>query len=148
MPQVVTAIDIAASPARVWEVLSDTARYAEWNPLIRDLRGDMRKGGKIRGRLHLESRKSFPFDAELTRFEPNEALSWVGPSLKPARFFASGEHFFEIKDVGNGRSRFFHGEKFGGILFGVESVWQKVGPEVEKLYGSFNEALKARVEAA
>ncbi len=146
MPQVVTAIDIDATPARLWDVLSDTARYDEWNPLIRDFRGTLEKGRKIKARIRVDQR-SFGFDALLTRVERNEALSWVGPAIRPVRYFASGEHFFEIKDLGGGKSRLFHGEKFGGFLFDVESVWQKVGPEVERLYEAFNQAIKARAES-
>lgn len=147
MPQVVTAIDIAASPDRIWEVLSNTARYAEWNPLISDFRGELEPGKKIKARIRVDER-TFGFDAKLTRVERNAALSWLGPALGPLRYLASGEHFFEIKDIGGGKSRLFHGETFGGFLFDIETIWAKVGPEVERLYEAFNEAIKARVEAA
>jgi hypothetical protein len=145
MPQIVTAIDIDAAPALVWEVLSDTARYGEWNPLVSDVKGPLRSGGKIKARLHFEG-KSFPFDAEVLRVEPGKALTWIGPSFKPARFLFSGEHFFEIKEVGEGRCRFFHGEKLRGVFFDIESVWVKAEPRIEPVYARFNEALKARAE--
>ena len=32
------SIDIKASPARVWEVLSDFERWAEWTPSVRSIR--------------------------------------------------------------------------------------------------------------
>ncbi len=147
MPQIVTAIDIDAAPARVWEVLSDTTRYGEWNPLVTDVRGELRSGAKIKGRFHFED-VTFPFDAELLRVEPGKALTWIGPSFKPARFLFSGEHFFEIKEVGKRQCRLFHGEKLRGIFFDMETVWAKAEPRIEPVYSRFNEALKARSEAA
>jgi hypothetical protein len=145
MPQIVTAIDIDAAPARVWEVLSDIARYDEWNPLVTEVKGELRAGAKIKARFHFED-KTFPFDAELLRVEPEKALTWIGPSFKPARFLFSGEHFFEIKPVDGGRSRLFHGEKLRGVFFDMESVWAKAEPRIEPVYSRFNDALKARAE--
>ena len=33
MQQIVTEIDIAASPERVWSILMDFSAYPQWNPL-------------------------------------------------------------------------------------------------------------------
>ena len=33
MHQIVTEIDIAASPERVWSILMDFSAYPQWNPL-------------------------------------------------------------------------------------------------------------------
>ena len=39
-----TEIEIGAPLAQVWRVLEDTARYREWNPLIREVTGELRTG--------------------------------------------------------------------------------------------------------
>jgi uncharacterized protein YndB with AHSA1/START domain len=36
-------IDIDAPPAVVWEQLADTAVYADWNPFVRRLSGELRR---------------------------------------------------------------------------------------------------------
>ena len=35
MHQIVTQMDIAASPERVWSILMDFPAYPQWNPFIR-----------------------------------------------------------------------------------------------------------------
>ena len=47
MRELRTDIEIEASPARVWEVLMDFERYAEWNPFVREIRGDAREGATL-----------------------------------------------------------------------------------------------------
>jgi hypothetical protein len=42
-----TEIEIAASPQRVWDVLSDTAAYERWNPFIHTLSGRLADGETI-----------------------------------------------------------------------------------------------------
>jgi uncharacterized protein YndB with AHSA1/START domain len=42
-----TEIDIAAPPARVWEVLTDFARYHEWNPFITSISGELVVGEEL-----------------------------------------------------------------------------------------------------
>ena len=42
MPSISATIDIVAPPDAVWEVLTDYARYPEWNPFIVEMSGDKR----------------------------------------------------------------------------------------------------------
>jgi len=39
-PSISTEIDIAAPPNKVWAVLTDYDRYAEWNPFLVKIYGD------------------------------------------------------------------------------------------------------------
>ncbi|HEU5282295.1 MAG TPA: SRPBCC family protein, partial [Burkholderiales bacterium] len=45
--QIATEAEIRASPAQVWAILADTARYPQWNPFIVALRGDLVESGSI-----------------------------------------------------------------------------------------------------
>ena len=40
MKELKTTIEINASPAKVWEVLLDFEKYPDWNPFIKNIRGN------------------------------------------------------------------------------------------------------------
>ena len=42
MQVVTSSIEIAASPERVWQVLTDFASYPKWNPFILSLSGRLK----------------------------------------------------------------------------------------------------------
>ncbi|WP_405512784.1 SRPBCC family protein [Streptomyces canus] len=45
MREISTYVDIDAKPRIVWEVLTDFARYPDWNPYVREVTGEVRVGG-------------------------------------------------------------------------------------------------------
>jgi uncharacterized protein YndB with AHSA1/START domain len=49
--QLVISIDINASPEEVWLVLTDFAKFPEWNPFMRWIKGELRKGAKLEVRI-------------------------------------------------------------------------------------------------
>lgn len=146
MPQLITAIDIDAPVERVWDILSDTASWESWNPLLRDFKGTLREGAKAKVSLLFEGKK-LPVSVELVEVKPRERLAWIGPAFKPARSIFSGMHYFELKEIEGGRTRLVHGERFRGLIPDGEWFWRSAEPRVEPAYMAFNEALKARAEA-
>ena len=46
MHEIVTEIDLPASAARVWAVLTDFASYRKWNPVIESIDGSPSQGGR------------------------------------------------------------------------------------------------------
>lgn len=145
MPQIVTTIDIDAPPSVVWAALVDQSRYDDWNRLFRILRGNLAKGSFIVAKIDAEG-IPFVFDARISRYEPERCLAWRGPSLSFLHAIATGEHSFEIVDLGGGKSRLVHSERFDGLLLSVEALWRKLEKRLGKLYSRFNETLKARAE--
>lgn len=146
MPQTVSTIDIDAPPQVVWNVLLDSSRYAEWNPMLRLLKGKLEKGSLIVAKIDADG-IPFVFDARVNRCEPNKVLSWKGPSAKFMHSVACGEHSFELVDLGNGRTRFIHAERFDGALMQIEPLWKALEKKLAVLYPRFDRALKARVES-
>lgn len=146
MPQIVTAIDIDASPSRVWDVLVDVPRYDEWNPLIRAIHGKLKKGAFIVARLDVDG-MPFAFDARIVRAEPGRCLAWRGPSVSLLHGLVTGEHSFELVDLGGGRTRFVHSERFDGLLLQSEALWGKLEKVLSVAYPRFDAALKRRVES-
>jgi uncharacterized protein YndB with AHSA1/START domain len=79
-PQPITAtIDIGASPDRVWAVVSDFVRMAEWSPECRRIMvpGEQKTGVGARF-LGLNRRRwvAWPTSSTIVRFEPSRAIAW------------------------------------------------------------------------
>lgn len=132
-----TEIIINATPEKVWAVLTNFKEYPKWNPFVNAISGDMIVGKKIK--IVVQGMKIKP---ELLVFDKNKELRWVGHLLVNGIF--DGEHFFVLKDNGNGTTTFIHGENFSGIL--IPMLKNFLENKMKKSYLKMNEKLKAQVE--
>ncbi|MEO7993810.1 MAG: SRPBCC domain-containing protein [bacterium] len=144
MREVRTTIDIAAPPTVVWEILTDFARYSEWNPQIPFLTGEAAKNARLVEQVLLPDGKLMTFHPTITECKENRELRWVGTFLFAAIF--AGEHYFELEPRDDGRgTRLKHGETWTGLM--VEYFPDKViPPGMEDTYEKVNLALKKRAE--
>ena len=142
MKHIDTQIDIDATPEQVWAVLTDFARYGEWNPFVRRIAGDAAVGGKLEVVLSQEPGKENTFKPTVTDAEPGRRFSWLGRLGVPGIF--DGHHQFELTALPSGGTRLRHHESFEGVLvcFLGRMLETKTRPGFEKM----NQALKARVE--
>jgi hypothetical protein len=136
--------DIAAPAEQVWQVLTDFARYPEWNPFVRELTGEVAPGRAIEVKLALGGGKPMPISPVVVRFDAPVELRWRGKLLVPGIF--DGEHSFAVEAIDSRRSRLIHAEQFSGILIPVFRRF--AGQQTERAFEAMNLALKARVEAA
>jgi hypothetical protein len=131
-----TTVDINASKDAVWDVLTDFARYKEWNPDMR-IEGAPEVGSKLV--VHLSG--GMTFKPEVLVATPGEELRWLGKL--GLRGIAAGEHFFVLTTNDGGTTRLDHGERYSGALVTLSrgnSANSGAG------YEAFNQALKKRVE--
>jgi hypothetical protein len=141
MREIQTEIEIDAAPAEVWRVLTEFAAYPDWNPLVREVRGEPRVGGRLDIVVQVPDGPAMKFKPRVLAFEPARELRWIGSAPLPGLF--NGEHIFRLEPAGEGRTRFLHGERFTGLMIPF------MGKTIEKVtrgYGLMNDALKARVE--
>ncbi|HLT48083.1 MAG TPA: SRPBCC domain-containing protein [Rubricoccaceae bacterium] len=138
-----TQIDIDASPGRVWAVLVDFEGHAGWNPLMRDIRGEVREAARLHIRFTPPGERPTTLDPIVTRVDPPRSLSWRWALL--ARWVLRGEHAFRVEPLGPNRTRLHHGESFGGVL--VPVLGSRLRAATRRGFISMNEALKAEAEA-
>jgi uncharacterized protein YndB with AHSA1/START domain len=72
-------IDIAATPDRVWSVVSDFTRMAQWSPECRRIFVMGRRRGGVGTRFLGLNRRGWvgwPTRSTITRFEPDTAVAW------------------------------------------------------------------------
>lgn len=140
--QIRTEIVIKATPAAVWSVLTDFARYSEWNPFITSLRGTAVKGEKLIARIEPPSGSAMTFKPTVLVADKNKEFRWLGHFMFPGVF--DGEHIFELYENTDGTTTFVQREQFRGIL--VPFLSTMLDTKTLAGFEMMNKALKQRVE--
>jgi uncharacterized protein YndB with AHSA1/START domain len=115
MSTVTASIDIAATPARVWETVMDPTRLEEWVTIHRKLRrsdkGAPRVGFRMDQQIHL---RGVNLDVHWTLVEclPEERALWEGRG--PARSRAHTE--YQLHPTDRGGTRFDYRNEFHAPL--------------------------------
>ncbi len=141
--QLRTEVEIAASPGRVWAVLTDFAAYPTWNPFLASVEGELRSGAKLRVAMSLHDGTELRWRSRVRVCEPPSELRWTACRWLPS--LLSLEHLFLLKPAGERRTRLIHGEDLSGWL--LEYLGDRATLTVSGMV-HMNEALKARAEAA
>ncbi len=134
-----TEIDIEASAETVWDLITDFARFPEWNPFIRQVKGSATTGNQLTVTIQPPGGKAMTFKPHVLDAEPSRQLRWRGRVLIPGLF--DGEHSFEIKPLGQNRVRFVHRERFSGLFVPFFSTGSS-----QRGFEEMNKALKMRAE--
>ena len=142
MFEIVSDIEIDAPPSRVWSALTDFHSFPDWNPFVRHIEGEPRKGQRLRVTIHPPGGKQVTFSPTVVAAHTTWELRWLGHLLFPGLF--DGEHYFRIHELGEGRSRFVHGERFTGLL--VPFLRKGLDTMTRAGFHAMNSALKARLE--
>ncbi|MHB8869641.1 MAG: SRPBCC family protein [Thermoleophilia bacterium] len=147
---------IAASPERVWALLTDLASYPSWNRFMPRVRGDLVPGGEVqaevrfsRGFLGIPLR----FRAQVLRCDSCREIRWVGKLL--SRWLFGGVHSFVLEPAPNAHGvgtavgdgvLLVHREVLSGLLLPVLGWY--LAPLMEEGFREMNEALRAQAESA
>ncbi len=142
MKELYTEIEIYAPAERVWGILTDLARFPEWNPFIRQAVGDLAVGEQLELHLQPSGAKPMLFRPTVLKVQPNRELRWLG-HLFVAGFF-DGEHSFTIEVLDPAYVCFIQRETFKGLL--VPFLAGKLDTETRRGFEDMNRALKERAE--
>jgi hypothetical protein len=137
------SIEIAATPAQVWDVLLDFAAYPEWNPFVSSISGGTTPGSKLRVTVQPQGGRPMSFEPTVLVCNPGRELRWLGSVL--ARGVFDGEHSFALSELTPNSCKFVHEERFSGLLVpllmrGTMRTGTQAGFE------AMNRALKQRAE--
>ena len=139
--QLRTEIEIDAPAQKVWAVLTDFARYPEWNPFITSVEGKLEVGARLDIRVCPPESSEMRLGPTLLVHDAPRELRWRGHLF--VKGLLDGEHFFQVRDTEPGHSQFVHGEDFSGIL--LRFLGRKL-TQVARGFVYMNQALKRRVE--
>jgi Polyketide cyclase / dehydrase and lipid transport len=139
-------IEIDAPAQIVWDVLTDFARYEEWNPLTVRVETNLRAGEmfKLWGRSG-ETGQVAPYDMELMAYKPPHLISWGLPQSAGYPFWSRRDQIVEA--VGAERSAYkttdlvfgagaeeFLKSNFGWIEAGIRNVATALKKRAEQIH--------------
>jgi hypothetical protein len=136
------SIDIPASTAAVWRVLTATQHYGAWNPFIPRLEGELHTGERLRLTMEPPGR-SMTFAARVLAVEEDHLLRWRG--RLGVRGVLDGEHEFRLRPLPDGGTRLTQSGSFTGVLVPLVSG---VLDDTRIGFAQMNQAMKRRAVTA
>lgn len=131
-------IQINASAERVWAILTDAAKWTEWNTTVTRIDGTIALGQKVTVYAKINPARAFPVKVtELTR---PQRMVWTGGM--PLGLF-KGERVFTLNSQAGG-TRFVMHEEFTGLM--AQLITKSI-PDLQPSFEEFGAALKQRAEA-
>ena len=143
MPTVATTIDIDATPAELWRVITDLPAQDEWNPFMSGARGELRVGGKFAFDAQVGKRR-LKIKARFKTVDAERELSWGGPGVWVVGKILRAHHWIRLTPI-DGGTRVDHGEEFRGLI--PRLLGRRLIDEVQPTYEKMNRALADRVAA-
>lgn len=137
-----TEVVIQATAEVVWRVLTDFARYAEWNPFISGIEGTLAPGERLAVHFAGEGSKKVTLRPIVLYIETLREVCWMGRLVFPLIF--DGEHHFIMETLDADRVRFIQREVFTGLL--VPVLRRELETHTRRSFERMNNALKEHVE--
>ncbi len=129
-----TTIAIAATPERVWQLLTDVANWPRWNTTVEKVEGTAVAGGKVTVYTKSSSGRAFPLT--VSEFLPPQRMMWTGGM--PLGLF-TGRRTYTITPNTEGRVTFTMTEEFTGLL---APLITRTIPDLQPTFDEFAACLK------
>jgi hypothetical protein len=102
--------EIEATPERIWELLTDAARFPAWNSTVTSIEGKIALGEKLALKVPLAPKRTFT--PKVTRFEPASGMEWSDGMAPMFR----GVRTFTLTPKDGGKTEFSMREEFAGVM--------------------------------
>ena len=135
-------VDIHASAEQVWQLLTDFARFPQWNPFIQRVSGEPKTGARLEVTIQPSGASRTTSRPTVLKAEPNHELRWMERSLLPG--LLDVEHIFTVEPLGADRVRFTQREIRTGLLVPLRAG--RWNTDTRRGLKEMNQALKARAE--
>lgn len=140
--ELLAEIVIRSTAEAVWNVLTDFARYGEWNPFISSVGGTLAPGERLTVHFAGEGSRKAAFRPTVSYVREFREVCWTGRLVFPLLF--DGEHHFIVETLDESRVRFIQREILTGLL--VPILRRELETRTRRGFERMNEALKERVE--
>ena len=129
---------IRATPEKIWSILTDAARYPDWNPTITRIEGRIAAGERLALHAKISPGRAFPLTVVV--LEPPSRMVWRGGM--PLGLFV-GERVFTLTPKPGGIVDFRMRETFSGMLAPLVG---RTLPDMQPAFDEFAAALKREAE--
>ena len=130
---------INAPPETIWQILTDGAKYADWDPHMIRLEGRIAPGEQLTVYTKLAPERAFK--PTVREYEANRHMVWQ--SGMPLGLF-KGARTFTLKPQGDSTEVTLQEEFSGPMLALIKGSI----PDMNPVFNDFLAALKARAESA
>jgi hypothetical protein len=139
MKEFQASCEINAPPEVIWRILTDAAKYPEWDPGIINIEGTIVLGNQLT--LYTKADPKRAFKPTVIDFKPSREMTWR--SGMPLGLF-HGARTFLLEPLSD-RVRFTLREEYGGLL--LPMIGKSI-PDLNPIFAAFCAALKKRAESA
>ena len=130
-------ININATPNQVWEVITNTAQYNEWNSVMLLLEGSIKEGNLVKYRFTQEEGKQYDIPSRVKKIIPSSLLNQGGGTFGIITF----DHTNSLEEK-EGKTELIIHEDYWGVFV---PFWNPAA--VQKAYDRLNKDIKNRVES-
>ena len=102
-------VNIRASAAEVWKLLTDAQGFARWNSTVTSIEGQVREGERLRIRVPGTDRA---FTPKVSDVVPDERMTWTG-GFAP---IFQGVRTLTLKPSSDASTDFAMAERFSGLI--------------------------------
>jgi hypothetical protein len=147
MKELQASISILAQSSSVWQALTEPAGFPEWNPFLREVRGQITPGARITVRVHPPGTRMMTFQATVLKVEPNHELVWLG-RFWGVRGLLEAEQHFRIDTLSTEAVSLTHRTFCSGLLTALPPLSGILAQRLQRGMAAMNQALKDRLERA
>lgn len=131
---------LEASPAAVWELLTDAERYKDWNSAVVSIKGPIKLGNKIELVSTADPKRTFTL--KVTEMQAPNRMVWSDGM--PMGLFL-GERTYTVTENADGGSEFTMVEEFTGLL---APLITRVIPDLTSSFEAFADSLAFVTQSA
>jgi hypothetical protein len=137
--EISAAIEIAATPERVWAVLTDLASYPQWNPVFREAAGQVAVGNRITlTSTQPVTGHTMTVKVKVLTAEPATELRWVSSVLG----LMTSKRSFTLSPA-NGGTWLMQTQTYRGLFTRFPP---KTVSRIQTSFDAINQAIKQRAE--
>jgi hypothetical protein len=138
MKSFASQIEIAASTAEVWNILTELPRWTQWNTTIERTEGSVGLGAKVV--IYAKQTPGRAFPLRVTELDAPRRMVWCGGM--PFGLF-TGERTYELSTLPTARSLFTMRERYTGAMAALIS---RSIPDLQPAFDEFARCLKVEAE--